>query len=70
MTQVEQLQATQARLITALKEAMKVVSDRAAGGRMITTTEQASDIWGRCAKAIFDAQSGTVEPPPATPGRE
>lgn len=57
---VEQLLATQSKLIEVLKEAMKVVSDRAAGGRMVTTTEEASEIWGRCAKAIFDAQKVTA----------
>lgn len=55
----ERLQATQANLITVLKEAMKIVSDKAAGGRMLTTIEEASDIYGRCAKAILDAQPAT-----------
>lgn len=71
MTQVEQLQATQARLIEALKEAMKVVSDRAAGGRMVTSTETASEIWEKCAKAIHDAQKPyATTTQPETSGRE
>lgn len=42
------------KLVVILKEAMKIVSDRAAGGRMLTTAEEASAVWNRCAKAIFD----------------
>lgn len=57
----KQLQETQVNLIVALKEAMKVVSDRAAGGRMLTTAEEASGIWDKCAKAIYDAEKGPSE---------
>jgi len=45
-------------LVAALDAAMKVVSDRAAGGRMLTTTEQADQIWQQCDEAIRAARGG------------
>lgn len=36
----------------ALEDAMPVVSDRAAGGRMLTTVAEAETIWKRCNRAL------------------
>ena len=40
------------RLVEALEAAMKVVSDRAAGGRMLTTACEADEVWKRCDDAL------------------
>jgi hypothetical protein len=39
-------------LVEVLELAMKVVSDRAAGGRMLTTADEASAIFDKCDAAL------------------
>lgn len=43
-------------LVRALDSANKIVADRAAGGRMITTQSEAEEVWGRCDRAIQSAR--------------
>lgn len=52
--QVAADQAAVPRLVDALKAAMRVVSDKAAGGLVPTTAREADEIWEQCARAIYD----------------
>lgn len=40
------------KLVAVLESAMKVVSDRAAGGRMLTTADKASAVFEKCNAAL------------------
>lgn len=46
------LEAQRTVLVKALEAAQRIVSDRAVGGRMLTTREEASTIWDQCRDAL------------------
>lgn len=47
----------------ALKDALPVISDKAAGGRMLTTSEEARKIFRTCQQALQEIESITKGKP-------